>query len=358
MPITLWFYFGRRFIGLAVPLFAVIFFLIYAADLIELLRRGASSAQATAGSLAYLALLRAPFVAEETFPFAALFAAMGLFLWLSRRMELVSARAAGISAWQFIAPVTVAAALLGIVATTAYNPIAAMLKRQADTLESEILGAGQATQGALWLRQKSIDGQAIVHAYARGATDGELRNVEVYELGRNGEFQDRLSASEMILEPGRWRLEHVRIASPTQPPVSADTYYLATNLTLRDVDRALALPETVPFWQLPETAALAQGAGLDANPYRLRYQELLARPLLLAAMVLLAGCFSLRFFRLGGVGIMVSGGALAGFVLYIVSKLASEFGSAGLLGPLAAGWSPAILACVVGGTVLLYLEDG
>ncbi len=49
MPITLWFYFGRRFIGLAVPLFAVIFFLIYAADLIELLRRGANSAQATAG---------------------------------------------------------------------------------------------------------------------------------------------------------------------------------------------------------------------------------------------------------------------------------------------------------------------
>ena len=60
MPITLWFYFGRRFVALAAPLFAVIFFLIYAADLIELLRRGANSAQATAGGLAYLALLRAP----------------------------------------------------------------------------------------------------------------------------------------------------------------------------------------------------------------------------------------------------------------------------------------------------------
>ncbi len=113
MPATLALYLGRRYLAFALPLFGMIFFLIYAVDLIELFRRGADSSKASAGALALLALLRTPFIAEETLPFVALFAAMALFLVLSRRLELVSARSAGVSAWQFIAPVALAAALLG-----------------------------------------------------------------------------------------------------------------------------------------------------------------------------------------------------------------------------------------------------
>jgi lipopolysaccharide export system permease protein len=358
MPILLSLYFARRFLSLAMALFAIIFFLVYAADLIELLRRGADSAKATAGGLAYLAALRTPFVAEETFPFVVLFAAMAAFLLLSRRLELVSVRAAGVSAWQFIAPVALAAALVGALAIGLYNPAAALMKRQADALESDILGGAPATGGAVWIRQRGVDGQAIIHAVGRGADEGELTHVEIYEFDAKGDFQDRISGAYMRLEPLRWRIEDVSVASPFAPTTQSKTYFLATEMTPTDVAQALASPDTVPFWNLPAAASLAERAGVDSGPYRLRYQELLALPLLLAAMVLLAGCFSLRLFRLGGVGIMVSGGAFSGFVLYMVSKLSSEFGGAGLLGPLAAGWSPAILACVVGGTVLLYREDG
>ncbi len=356
MPATLAIYLGRRYFAVALPLFGVIFFLIYAVDLIELFRRGADSSRASAGALAFLALLRTPFIAEETLPFVALFAAMALFLVLSRRLELVSARSAGVSAWQFIAPVALAAALLGLVATTLFNPFAASMKRRAESYESAVLRGGVASAGAIWLRQRSIDGQAIIHALGRG--DGALTQVEVYEFAPNGDFQDRIDAAGMQLEAGRWRMSDAKVTAPNAPPASADTYYLATQMTQREVDQALDSPDTVPFWSLPAAADLAERAGVNAGPYRSRFQELMARPVLLAAMALLAGCFSLRFFRMGGVGIMVSGGVLSGFVLYIVTKLASEFGNVGLLGPLAAGWAPALLACVVGGTVLLYLEDG
>ena len=79
-------------------------------------------------------------------------------------------------------------------------------------------------------------------------------------------------------------------------------------------------PETVPFWQLAAYIELAENAGLAAAGYRLQYQKLLARPFLLAAMVLLAAAFSLRFFRFGGVQKMVLGGVAAGFLLYVLSK--------------------------------------
>jgi hypothetical protein len=83
-PWVLAIYFARRFLLVAVAFFVVILLLIYTADLIELLRRGAESTNATAGRLAFLALLRAPFVAEETLPFVALFAAMACLTILSR----------------------------------------------------------------------------------------------------------------------------------------------------------------------------------------------------------------------------------------------------------------------------------
>ena len=76
------------------------------------------------------------------------------------------------------------------------------------------------------------------------------------------------------------------------------------------------------------------------------------------AMVLIAAAFSLRFFRFGGIQKMVLGGVGAGFVLYVATKLVGDLGGSGLLNPLVAGWSPAIVASLLGAFALLNQEDG
>ena len=79
---------------------------------------------------------------------------------------------------------------------------------------------------------------------------------------------------------------------------------------------------------------------------------------MLAAMVLIAASFSLRFFRMGGVGLMVSGGVAAGFVLYVCTKLVGDLGGAGFISAPVAGWSPAVVGCLCGVLALLHQEDG
>ena len=54
--------------------------------------------------MAWLSFLHTPTVAEQALPFAVLFGSMIAFLNLSRKLELVVARAAGVSVWQFLAP--------------------------------------------------------------------------------------------------------------------------------------------------------------------------------------------------------------------------------------------------------------
>jgi len=76
------------------------------------------------------------------------------------------------------------------------------------------------------------------------------------------------------------------------------------------------------------------------------------------AMVLIAATVSLRFARFGGIGWMILGGIGAGFVLYVVTKVAKDLGNAGLVDPSAAAWSPAVIGMLIGFSVLLNQEDG
>jgi lipopolysaccharide export system permease protein len=284
-------------------------------------------------------------------------------LTLSRRLELVVARAAGVSAWQFVAPSIVGAFLFGIVATSLYNPLAAVLHERSKRLESEMTGelpasATQEAAGGFWVRQRSADGAAIINAKSSREQGSLLGTVSVFTFGNTGQFQERIEAKTAALEQGYWRLEEARIFASGNPPVVQGTYRLPTSLTLEQVRESFATPETVPFWQLPSYIELADRAGLVAAGYRLQYQQLLARPFLLAAMVLLAASVSLRFFRFGGVQKMILGGISAGFLLFILSKVTEDMSKSELMSPAMAAWIPVLVGGLAGFVVLLHQEDG
>lgn len=358
---TLGLYISKRFLKTVLGVVAVLFALIFVLDFVETMRRAADVSGVGPGTIATISLFRTPSVAEQTLPFAVLFGAIACFIALSRRLELVVARAAGVSVWQFLTPPILLAALLGITAAIGFNPLSADLKARCDLLEAKVFGSSKAKLAggtARWIRQRSVDGQAVIRASS--STDGglSLGGVTIFAFDNDGRFQERIEAETARLDNGAWYLAKVRVLKPETQPAVHDTYVLATNLTAAQVQQTFTSPDTVSFWRLPSAIALATAAGLDANEYRLHYQTLLARPALLIAMVLIAATVSLRFVRFGGLGYMVLGGVGAGFVLYVVTKMAEDLGAAGLVNTSAAAWSPAIVSMLIGFTILLNQEDG
>jgi lipopolysaccharide export system permease protein len=232
------------------------------------------------------------------------------------------------------------------------------MKQLADDIENRVFGGPVNPWGDLWLRQKSVDGQAIIHAMGKEAKGTKLSGVQVFNFDDKGNFLERVDAASGELRDGVWELHDAKIVTPGLETRAAPTYLLATSLDRREVEQAFVAPETVSFWGLRPLAEQTARAGLDPTAYLLRYQELLARPLTLAAMVLVAACFSLRFFRMGGVEYMVSGGVAAGFVLYVATKVVNDLGEAGFISASVAGWSPGIVGCLFGVYVLLQQEDG
>ncbi len=361
VPFTIARYFGKRFLINLLGVFATCLVLIFVIDSVENLRR-ASNHDIGFGTVLLLSLYRLPSLSELVLPFAVLFAAMMTFLMLSRSLELVVARSAGISAWQFITPAVVVALVVGVAATTLYNPLAAQFKARHEALFAQSFDGGAVplggSQRSVWLRQNGTDGPSVLHARSSFASGLRLRGVTAVVYDSDFTFRERIEATLARLEDGRWQLANAWIFAPNQDAEFHRSYLLSTYLTRTQVQETIASAETISFWDLPGQIETAERAGLPAVQYRLQHQSLLARPLLLCAMVLIAASVSLRLFRFGNIGRMILGGIVAGFVLYVVSKLAIDLGRAGAVTPFTAAWGPALISVLLGMTVLLFQEDG
>lgn len=355
-------YFGMRFLGAVMSVFFGIFLLIVLVDYIEMMRRAADVPNLSAWVVAKTSFFRVPQLMERLLPFSVLVGAMTCYLALSRRNELVVARSAGMSAWQFVAPALIVAFGIGLAATALYNPLSAVMREWSKKLEADMFGDKQAamqqsTQG-FWVRQKSVDGQSIVYAASSQEQGVRLDGVSVFTFDPGGRATERIEAKRASLETGFWRLEGVRVYASGVPPREFETYQVKTNLTSAQVRESFSTPETVPFWDLPAYIEIAERSGLVAAGYKLQYHILIARPFLLSAMVLLACSVSLRFFRFGGITKMVLSGVTAGFLLYVLSKVTEDLSKAELLHPAAAAWLPVLAGGLTGFVVLLYQEDG
>jgi len=359
---TLGRYFAGRFVISALGVFAGIFVLLVLVDYFEAVRRTSGLASASAVTVAEISLFRVPQILEKVTPFCILFGTMACYLALSRSLELVVARAAGVSAWQFVAPALGSAILIGAVATVIYNPVSANLRELSKRMEAELFGStpGGGIQDAsgFWLNQVNNDGQVIINA-ARSEQQGvRLTGLTLFRFDTGNHFKERIEAREATLEDGYWLFKDVRRFALDNPPVDQERFELPTTLTQAQVRNSFSTPETVSFWQLRDYIRSSENSGFATAGYRLQYQKLLAQPFYLAAMVMLAASVSLRFFRFGGVQKMVLSGVGAGFLLYVLSKVTDDLSKAELMYPFVAAWLPVFVGGLTGFLALLYQEDG
>ena len=365
---TLSFYIARQFSVAVVSMIAALTGLVSLFDFIELLRRASTRDNVGFGLVTEIAALRLPYFSIEILPFAVLLGGIIAFWRLTRSSELIVARAAGVSAWQFLAAPLGCAMLVGAFATGVISPLSSMMYARAETLDDLYLRSVPSevalNGGQLWLRQSDrgivSDGVAILHARSvrlRGKRLG-AGEVSIFRLDDADHLLLRVEARTASLQHGSWVLGDARTIKPDHLPVQVGAMELPTDLTVRRVQEGFASPETLSVWALPGFIALLQKSGFSAIRHRLHFQQLLALPLLAGTMALVAAGFSMRPARRGGVANMIGSGVGAGFALFAVSKIAAEFGQSGALPPLLAAWAPAVAGLFFSLALLLHLEDG
>lgn len=373
VPRTFPLYIARRFLAAVLIMLTALTLLVGLFDFVELLRRAAGRQDASFAVVASIAALRLPFVATQILPFAILLGGMLAFWRLARSSELIVARAAGISAFAFLAGPAAVALLFGAIAITAVSPVSSAMLARAERLDATFLRAGGGISalagGRLWLRQADRElepgGVAIVTGIptrlfaSDRAGEFSLWSVTVWRLSAGDRSLQRIEAGSARLLPGRWVIEDARVFMPGRqsagPPV---TLTLPTDLTPDRIENSFASPDTLSFWALPDFIAVLEQAGFSALRHRLQLQAMLATPLLAVAMALLAAGFSMRHSRQGGAARAIGIGVAAGFGLFMLDRVTGEFGEAGTLPVWLAAWAPTATGLLLAVSLLLHLEEG
>ena len=371
--VTLGRYLAQTYFWNMVFLLAILLGVIYLFDTVELIRR-ASKSEAVPLSLVFqMGLLKLPEVGQILFPFAVLFSGIFTFWQLNRRSELVVLRSSGFSVWQFLMPILALVLMIGIFQVSVINPIGALLVSKYEQLENKYLNATDSQialfQEGLWLRQ-STDGQVleagdavdkgyvIINAKKVVPPEWTLNEVSLFYFGQNDTLLLRLDAKTATLQKGLWAFDDVNIHKRNQPTVNQDEILLPTSLTVQDIEESFSSPETLSFWVLPSHIQTLEQTGFNASRLKVHYYSLLAQPLFLIAMILIAATVSMRPPRSGGTLLLVGFGVFAGFFVFFMTSYLQALGSSQQIPPLMAAWAPATICFLLGLTAILNLEDG
>ncbi|WP_252347461.1 MULTISPECIES: LPS export ABC transporter permease LptG [unclassified Gluconobacter] len=365
---TLAIYIARHFTLNTLSMVLALTGLVSLFDFIDLLRRAATRPNVPTSLILEIAGLHIPYYVIYVLPFGILLGGIVCFSRLTRSSELIVARAAGISAWQFLASPLACALLIGLFTTTGISALSSSMYRQAELLDQSYLrtGGGVLTLkgGELWLRQAdeglTPHGVAILHAQnVKLAQDTlDVSGVTIFRLDDRDRLIVRVEAPTGTLAHQQWNLNDSSLLHPDHLPEKVGTLTLPSDLTVDRIQESFASPDTLSVFALPSFISLLERSGFPSIRHRLHFQSLLALPILAGTMALVSAGFSMRPARRGGVARMLGSGIAAGFALFTISKVAEQFGESGALPPVLAAWAPTGAGLCLAVALLLHMEDG
>jgi lipopolysaccharide export system permease protein len=275
-------------------------------------------------------------------------------------------RAAGLSAWRFLAPPVLMALVIGVAGTTVLNPLGSRLTSEFERRRAAILAPTSNTvglsEGGAWLREARNDGQLVIRALRAEAGGRRLVGPTLYFYERIDagppSFARRIDAESGVLRAGFWQLEDAWETAPDVPPVHHDSIAIPTGLAAEGLLETIGAPETLSFWNLRRQARLLRESGFAASAYDLYWHQLLALPLTLIAMTAVATAASLRLARRGGAFQLAAIGVSVGFLLFFAQRFLAAFGNTGAMPNMLAAWAAPAFTLLGGLFVIASVEDG
>ncbi len=291
----------------------------------------------------------------KVLPVTVLIGAIIALLDLQGHRELMVIKAGGISIWRIVrGPILfVLVASLGV--SLVVDGWVTQLNRGILTVPrlttTEIGGPNQ-----VWVEQEAATGRFVVQATRAGREPHILRDATFFMPA--GQSVSRIIAETATLQFEKWHLENATLLSSNKFPIEVAEYDVPTTSTRADLELRLAATDDFTFFELRQALATGLSDPVARAAAEMRYAKLLALPALLIGSLLIAFAFTAGYRRTGSYGSTILYGIVLGFVVFVITEMADRAGSAGVLDPTFAAWGPAIVAIVIGLTVLLHKEDG
>jgi len=291
----------------------------------------------------------------KTLPITVLMGGILGMIELQSRRELTVIKAAGTSIWRMIRMPVLALFVASIGVSIWGESANTALSR---TIIPTPPGGSSAfsPSGEIWLEQHSGDERFVLTASAMHGGGTVLEGVTAFFINSNR--GDRLVADQARLEDGFWLFPAGTLFAGDAGTRSVTDYRMETTSTPAELQLRLSSTEDLTFFELigVVTGPVSEPRVLTAALMRLF--KLSTFPLLLIGSLFIALAFTAGYRRTNNFGGAVVTGMVLGFLVFIITEMADRAGTSGVLQPTFAALGPALVAIVLGVTVLLYVEDG
>ena len=329
-------------------------------DFLEMLRL-ANKFELGAGTAFIFTLHRLPLLLMDFLPFIFLFGTVFCLLRLSQTQELAIIRAAGLSVWQFLRPLLAFTFVFSTLIILLVEPIGANLQNkfaeQQAELTSQKTGLSFST-GGIWFRETYDAGSYISRVEKIDEKTGQLLGLDIIRLDKDGLYESRILSPAAVVADGTLQLTAPTVYRDNETAKQTARLNLPTSLAAENLEDTFVSARIVNIWQLPGYIEAAGTSGIDVTRHQVRLQSLLALPILLMAMVMVAACFSLPTGRMFTTGQTLGMSVLCGFGLFLFNDFAVLMGELNLMPVILASWAPALIALLLSVSYLLSTEDG
>lgn len=302
--------------------------------------------------------LRVPQIVDRFLPFSVLLGTLVTLATLNQNSEVISMKAAGLSAHQVLAPLILSSVLVAGLSYVFDERIVVRANASLTAWEQVDYGPIARDSGVktnVWVR----DGGHLIQAgmvQGRGA-DTVLTDVRVFTRSNNI-LQNIIKAPRARYADGKWLAERaVRFTVATGAQESLGTIGIAPGVrpdqfTLSKVD-----PDALTFSELQSAIGDLKDAGRPVAALEANLWHKISGPLSAVLMPLLGAVAAFGLARSGKLFIRAVIGMALGFAYFVADNFALAMGNLGAYPPSMAAWAPFVLFLLIGETVLIRTEE-
>ncbi len=302
--------------------------------------------------------LRVPQLIARFLPFSVLLGTLITLATLNQHSEIITMKAAGISAHQIIAPL--------ILAGIAVAAVHFVFNERVVTRANAALGAWEAVdygeipprtgvQDDVWLHH----GDDLIHVHrVIGRGPGlRLEGVEIYDRA-GGTMRQMLEARTGRRVAEGWELRDVRLFSvDTGELARMESVVVHEDIRPDQFTLAKVNPNELDFWALRNTIGQLELADRPVASLTANLWHKISGPLSTVLMPLLAAVAAFGIARSGALFMRAVIGMALGFAYFVADNFALAMGNFGAYPPFLAAWGPFLLFLLVGEAVLVRTEE-
>jgi lipopolysaccharide export system permease protein len=303
--------------------------------------------------------LRTPQLIARFLPYSVLLATIITLMALNQNSEVISMKAAGLSAHQVLAPLFLTAFMVALVSFTFNERIVtratATLKAWQDAAYGP-LPKDSGVRSNVYLR----DGPNVLMAATVSGSGPQtvLEGVNWYRRDAQDMVVEQLRSPRATYANPGWRLESpVRFDVKSTATRKLGSAVIATGVDPGQIAISSVDADAQDIFALSRSIEKLRAAGRRTSELEGKWWHKFSGPLSAVLMPLLGALAAFGLARSGQVLIRAIMGMALGFTYFVVDNAALAMGNFGGYPPLIAAWAPFLLFALVGETVLIRTEE-